>query len=83
MNGPRATLRLSFPDAATARRVAAALAADDDAFAAARSDGILVIVEVQGENVRSVLRALDDVLTNAAVSEAVIKSASLDEPADA
>lgn len=83
MKRPRATVRLAFPDAATAQRVAGALQADDDAFARTRADAATVIVDIEAGDVRSVLRAIDDVLANAAVSEAVIKSARLDEPADA
>jgi hypothetical protein len=74
-----AVLHLTFPSTAAAAHAAAALAADDDAHVRTHHEGALVRVEATAESVRGLLRAVDDVLANAAVSEDLLKGPPLDE----
>lgn len=74
----RATLRLRLgPEAA--RRAASALKPDDDAFVTTRAEGEDLVVEVDAKTPRSLLRALDDVLANAGVSEDLLRPGRFDE----
>lgn len=72
MSDATAILRLAFATDAVAARVEAVLRVDDDAFAATTREGHVVVVALRGATVGSLLRAVDDVLSNAVVSEDLI-----------
>ncbi len=79
MNQCRATVRLSATEKARVERIEGALRPDDDAFVTTRVDAEAVVVEISASNVRSLLRAIDDVLANASVSEDLLRALPLDD----
>lgn len=79
MTRPHATLRIPLSDEATAHRIESALRADDDAFVQTRREGATLVVEAEAANLRSLLRALDDALAGASVSEDLLRGPPFDE----
>lgn len=66
------SVRFEFPHLDEARRVFGALHADDDDFCTTRLEGNVVVALLRGDSPRSLLRALDDLLSCASVAEDVI-----------
>ena len=77
MSDMRAVLRLHMGEE-RAGRAAQALRPDDDALVSTRAEAGFLIVEVRAKQLRSLVRALDDVLLNLAVSEGVLRSGPFD-----
>lgn len=59
----RGHLRIPLADEALAQAVAAALRADDAAYARVEADGAVLRVSASAANAQSLLRTLDDVIT--------------------
>jgi hypothetical protein len=79
VTGPRAVLRIPFATVGDAQRAASALRVDDDAFVVTRVEGDVLLVEARAKNVRSLLRALDDAIATAAVSEDLLRAPAFDD----
>lgn len=78
MTGLRARLEVRFASEERAARAEAALAADDDAFARTHREGATLVVEAEAATLRSLVRALDDVLATASVSEDLLRTRPFD-----
>jgi transcription factor Pcc1 len=73
-----ALLRLRL-GAEAAQRAAQALRPDDDAFVTTRAEVDMLIVDVRAATLRSLVRALEDVLANVAVSEDLLRARPIDD----
>ncbi|MBI2077241.1 MAG: hypothetical protein HYT80_02550 [Euryarchaeota archaeon] len=69
----RATIRAACVSVRDAEAILGAIAADDDAQCTTRLEATTVVAELVAPDVRSLLRAADDVLACLAVAEDVIK----------
>jgi len=78
MTAVRAQLRLRL-GADRARRAADALKPDDDAQVTTRAEGETLLVEVRAAKLASLVRALEDVLANVAISEDLLRPRPLDD----
>ena len=67
------TVNIACASEKDAEAILGAIAADDDLHSASRREGLRVIVELQGRDVMSLLRACDDLLACVSVAEDVIK----------
>lgn len=78
MKAARCQLRLRLGEA-RARQAARALRPDDDAYVTTRAEGDTLIVDIGADRLRSLLRALEDVLANVAVSEDLLRTRPFDD----
>ena len=65
----RATLSLTFPDAATAKAVAASVSLEDQGYIRTRRQGAVITASASADETMSLLHTLDDYLACITVAE--------------